>query len=324
MAGRELTEEQADKRDLEELDDALDGADGDDDEPAERPEPQRASREAPDDDGEDPEAYLVEEERRPPRRERKNNRYDDLQRERDAERDQRIRLEAQLASLQRPAQQQGPSIEEFEAQARAEARELQKVELKLTQFAQARGENLTQAEIDDILEQRLNIDIAKQKLGARLARAHEQASAPPAVDPGLAYLKARYNDVVNDPLGVAEAQRHYLLEVRKGRADGLDLVEEAYQAARAALRGEPAPKRPGARPRPTEESRARYAGQSSRGASSASPSNARTVTISREEAALAKELYKYEKDPQKRLQKYVTEVKRPSDAADAAERRRRA
>ncbi len=310
---KELNEDPADKRDLEELESALEDAEGDESE--ERPEPRQARREEPEEE-EDPEAYLEEEERRPPRRERRNARFDDLQRERDAERDQRIRLEAQLAQLQRPAQ--GPATDPV-AEAISEMGELQKIEMRLATFASQRGEQLTEEERADLLDQKLRIDMRKAELGARVYQARNQ---PAQVDPGLAYLKARYSDVTNDRLGVAEATRYYERELRKGRPDTLDLVEEAYQAARAELRGEPPPRRQNARPRPSDESRSRYSSTPSRGASTAAAPSATSVTISKEEAALAKELYKYEKDPQKRLQKYVVDVKRPAEAEERRGSRR--
>lgn len=312
--GKELTEEQADDRDLKELEEGLAEAP----ETPEREPAQRARREEPEEDDDDPEAYLVEEERQP-RRERRASRYDDLQREVQAEREARIRLEAQIAAQQRPAQQ-GPTLEEFEAQARQELLGLQRERLKLAKYVQSRGEQLTETELEEVMQTEMNLDLRKQEVGLSLAERRRQAYAPPQVDPGLAYLKSRYSDVVNDGLGVAEATAYYNRELRKGRPESLDMVEEAYKYARAAVRGE-TPPRPGRRPPPTVESRSRYTGQSATGSAASAPPRA-TVTITKEEAQVAKELYKYEKDPQKRLQRYVSEVKGPSDREAASSRKR--
>lgn len=313
-AGREPGDDDADKRDLEELDNALKDAG---EESEDKPEP-RARREEPEDDDDDPEAYLVEEERQP-RRERRSSRYDDLQREARAEREQRIRLEAQIAAMQRP-QQAAPSIEEFEGQVMEQMHGLQKDRLRLAQYVQTRGDQLTEEERDDVMRREAGIQLRQQELGFALAQRRQQAAAPPPQDPGLAYLKSRYSDVVTDSLGVAEATAFYQRELRNGHADGLDLVEKAYKHARASLRGEPVHRR-GERPRPTVESRSRYTGQSASGSGGAAPP-ARSVTITKAEADVAKELYKYEKDPQKRLQRYVSEVKGPTDREAATTRRR--
>jgi hypothetical protein len=300
----------ADKEDLAELERGL----------AEQSAPEEPEEDEEEPDAEEPDAeeYLREPDERQPRRQRRNARFDDLQRERDAEREARIRLEAQLAAMQQPRQPQ-QSVQDFEAQVMDEAKRLQNDRLGLQRYAQARGEQLTQAEVDDLMNRELQIQFRQQELAVMLANQRQRASAP-QVDPGLAYLQSKYADVAGNRLGVVLAERHYLMARQKGRPDGLDLAEESYQAARAEMRGEKLPKQ-GERPRPTVESRARYTGTSATGTGSGSARAPQTVTLTKEEADMAKAAFSYEKDPKKRLQRYVTEVKRPAEAA-ARDRRR--
>jgi hypothetical protein len=324
--GKELTEDDANDRDMA----ALGGDDDGPDEPEAKDEgdgyqrEDRAERERPERDEPDPEAYLDQEERAP-RRERRNGRYDELAAERDRERARAAALEVQLLAMQRP-QQQAPqvTVADIEQETRAHLKHWQDAQLKLQMYAQARGNELTEAERESLLQQQLDIDFQRGQVHQRhYARVHA-LSAPRQVDPVVAVLHAEYNDVAGDQLGAVIAQGHYLKALRQGKPDGIALMREAYEAARAEMQGKSprsgpqVQQRRGAAPKPDAASRARFTGTSTGGGQGG---QGRTVeTISKEENELAQLAFKHEKDPAKRRVLYVQKVKRP---AEAEERRRR-
>lgn len=316
MAGRpgdddELDPGEANDRDLDDIDKR-----------AKEMERDAGPREAPaEDDDDDPEAYLVEEERAP-RRERRNARYDELEAERDRERARAAALEVQLLarSQPQPAAAPQPTFQEFAANVNAELAELQKAEITLQSLATNVDPNSDA--FQGLLAQKREIDLRRTELGYLYAQAKHAPPPVRQVAPEMAYMKAKYADVDNDPAGAALAQRYYTQNAKSNKKPPIELVEEAYQYARATLAGKPFSTASQGRPRPTVESKARLTGASTGGNGQGSARPAQVVRLSKEDASLARETYKYIKDPQKQLQMYYKEIVLPREREASSERRR--
>lgn len=310
-AGRpddDLEPGEANKRDLDDMDERAKELEGDDE------------REAPTDE-DDPEDYLIEEERAP-RKERRSARYDELEAERDRERARAAALEAQLYARQ-PQQQAPPrpTFQEFAQNVNNELAELQKAEITLQSLAQ----NVDPASdaFQGLLAQKREIDLRRGELGYLYAQAKNAPPPQRQVAPEMAYMKQKYADVDNNPAGAAYAQAYYLQQQAKGlKKPPIEVVEESYQYARATMAGKPFSAASAGRPRPTVESKARLTGASTGGNGQGSQRRPEVVRMSKEDAQLAHETFKYEKDPQKRLQRYHKEIVLPRDRESNSERRR--
>lgn len=317
MAGRpddddDIGPGEADDRDLEEMDKRAEKMERGDD-----------AREELVEEEEDPEAYLVEEERAP-RRERRNARYDEIAEERDRERARAAALEAQLLMRSQPPQQAAlqQSFQEFAANINNELAELQKAEITLQSLAQ--NVDPQSDTFAALLAQKRDIDLRRSELGYMYAQAKHAPAPQRQVAPEMAFMKQKYADVDGDPAGAAHARAYFLQQEKKGlKKPAIEVVEDAYQYARSMLAGKPFSSASQGRPRPTVESRAKLTGASTggNGQGSAQPQRQR-VTLSKEDAQIARETYKYVKDEQKRLQLYYREIVVPREREANSERRR--
>jgi hypothetical protein len=318
-----LSEDQANDRDMAALDIPDEGNEPSDDYQREAP------RREPEDD---PEAYLRPDdaEERPSRAERRRERVYRSEAERTRDSDRIAALEAELRSIRQPpppAVDVNQALADLGTSTRQRLSALQQQELDLQRYAaravDANGQStLTQQEVDGLLQRKLDIEFERGQVNLEHHTRARELSAPRQPAPEMQHLHNVYADVARDPLGAASAQTYYLKQLRAGRQDSLALAEEAYQAARADMRGErfvPAGRRREA-PAPSAQSRARFTGTGTGGATGSGQGRGVT-TISKEEDQLAQVAYKHVKDPAERRRLYVKNVKQPSEREEAQRRR---
>jgi hypothetical protein len=308
----------ANERDKQRLLDAAREAEGGERQERE-PEPDieveddRPPAEEPDDD--EPGGELPADEPRAPREERRTNRFTEAQREAEVWRARALALEAQAAAARAPATPQR-SREELEEEAREHYRRdigaIQQARMDLQQVSRANKDNWTPEVEARVMAEDANLRILEADAQERYLERRRQANRPPQaapVNPAIAVVVGRYQDVTRDQLGLAHANTYYMEQKRKGtKLDEVELVEESMKYGRAKLRGEAFSPATRERPRPTKNQQAKYTGTGSNSSAGApAPSERRTITT--EEKRLADKLYSHIQDPEMRKQMFYKNVK---------------
>jgi hypothetical protein len=308
-----------DRQKLLEQASALDSRRGDDGEGAEREEPEVdvLDDSAPEPDGEEgDDLEQVSDEPRPPRAERRQNRYAETQRALEEERARRMALEAQLLT-QRMPQQSAPqkSADELRAEAEAAYRQdlaaVQRARMDLQEVVRAHGDNFTDEVRQRVLAEDTNLRIFEANAQRRYAARMDQIERPPPApqNPLFEMMRVRYRDVDQSQLG----RQYFMTNVMEQRHRNPnrpedEVLEEAFQKARAQLKGEAWSPATRERAKPTASSKAKFTGAGAGSASNGPPQTQR-YTITKDEDRMAQKLYAHIPEPAERRRMYVKNVK---------------
>lgn len=275
-------------------------------------EEERLERDEPEEQEEDEEREEVRE----PRQERRTNRYAEAQRQYEEERARRMALEAQIAATRQPAAPQRSQEElrtEAQNQYRADLEAVQRARMDLQQVVQANRENFTEDVRQRVMTEDTNLRLyeaeAQRRYMARMDQIERPPPAPPP-NPAAQVVVARYQEVVNDPLGFRYADTYYLEQKRKDpNRDNLELLEESLKYGRSKMRGEAFSPATRERSRPTAQQKAKYVGTGGNGAVGGPPDPSVRQTISKDEDRLAQKLYAHIQDPAERRRMFYKNVK---------------